>query len=153
MAAIAITWSGFVAATVAGAVFWFFRSVRVTIFAPATLIGGLFMREAESPASETVGFILYLLLGSTAIAVLYAWLMARFLGVGPGVGLLLGIVQGLLTAALLPIIGTISASVRSGSMPEPGPFGWSWGRTTPLVVLLGHTVYGGVLGAILAGFQ
>jgi hypothetical protein len=30
--------------------------------------------------------------------------------------------------------------------------GLKWGTSTPAVVALGHMVYGGVLGAVLAGF-
>lgn len=149
---IAVVSAGFVAITVAIAVFWVFRALGLTIFSPTVQTGGIFLADPESPTTETVGFLLLFLLGSTVLAALYAFVLGRWLTVGWGGGAILGAAHGLLTAAALPILGTISASVRSGPLPHPGYFGLSWGRMTPVAVVLGHAVYGAVLGAILDGF-
>ncbi len=149
---IAIGWSGFVATTIATAFFWAYRSLGWTIFSPTIQLGGIFFRDPESPTTETVGFLLLFLLGSTAFPALYLLVMESWIGPGWFGGAILGVVHGLLAAAALPAIGTISASVRNGPLPHPGQFGLKWGRTTPLAIVLGHCIYGVVAGAILAGF-
>jgi len=64
-------------------------------------------------------------------------------------GLGIGMVHGLLAAAILPVFGTISASVRAGAIEAPGPMGTKWGWLTPFALAAGHGVYGAVIGAIL----
>jgi hypothetical protein len=149
---VALGWSGFVATTMATAFFWVFRSLGWTLFSPTAQLGGIFFRDPESPNTETFGFAILFLLGSTVIPAVYAVVMPAIGGVGWQSGALIGRGHGMLTAAALPVIGTISASVRSGPLPHPGPFGLGWGRITPVAIVLGHGVYGGVVGAILAGF-
>jgi hypothetical protein len=50
------------------------------------------------------------------------------------------------------MIGTVSACVRTGRIPPPGPFGIGWGKPTPGIIFAGHMLYGAVVAAILAGF-
>jgi hypothetical protein len=149
---IAIVWSGFVATTIATAFFWVFRSLGWTIFSPTVQLGGIFLRDPDSPTTETIGFFLLFLLGSTVFPALYLTVMDSWMEAGWMSGGILGMIHGLLAAAALPAIGTISASVRSGPLPHPGHLGLNWGRSTPLALVLGHGIYGVVTGAILAGF-
>lgn len=147
-----IGWSGFVATTLATAVFWAFRSTGWTQFSPTVQLGGIFLRDPESPKTETLGFVVLFLAGSTVVPAIYALVMDNWMGIGMRGGAVVGVAHGLIAAAALPLVGTISASVRSGPLPHPGPFGLDWGRVTPLAVVFGHGVYGGIVGAILAGF-
>jgi hypothetical protein len=149
---VAIGWSGFVATTLATAFFWAFRSLGWTLFSPTVQIGGIFFRDPDSPNTETLGFVILFLLGSTLLPALYAVVMGSWTGIGWPGGAVVGLVHGVIAAAALPLIGTISASVRSGPLPHPGQFGLSWGRMTPVAVILGHGVYGAIVGAVLAGF-
>ncbi len=149
---IALGWSGFVATTLATAVFWAFRSLGWTLYSPTVQIGGIFFRDPDSPNTETLGFVILFLLGSTVVPALYSLVLGSWGGANWQSGAAVGVVHGLIAVAALPLIGTISASVRSGPLPHPGPFGLSWGRITPVAIVLGHGVYGGVVGAILAGF-
>lgn len=145
-----LVWAGFVAVVVATAVLWVFRSFGLTTFSPSVQLGCLVVRNPLSPAADTLGFFLLLLLGSTLIPAAYAQLFEWFGGPTWTRGAALGILHGVLTAAALPMLGTISACVRSGAIPAPGPMGIQWGWLTPLALTVGHAFYGAVCGAILA---
>lgn len=148
----AIGWSGFVASIVAAAFFWLLRSLGWSRFSPSVQLGCLFFRNPRSPMTETVGFLLFLLLGSTLIPAAYALLLAGLGRVSWPAGAGLGAVHGFIVAASLPLLGTVSACVRAGMEPRPGRFGIAWGWPTPLGVVTGHLVYGSVIGAVLASF-
>ena len=145
-------WAGLIATTIAAAVFWVFRSFGLTRFTPATTLGGLVFRDPFAPVAETVGQVVFFVLGSSVVAAAYAVLLAVLGGASGVTGLLLGAAHGLASLLALPVLGTISASVRSGHEVRPERFGTGWGRITPLSVLAGHAVYGAVIGATLAAF-
>jgi hypothetical protein len=112
-------------------------------------LGCLFVKNPRHPAAETSGFALLLILGSTISPFLYSRLLDAMGGAGWQTGLAVGIVHGLAAAALLPFFGTISACIRAGAIPAPGPMGTRWGWLTPVALVLGHGLYGVVCGAIL----
>ncbi len=62
----AIVWSGFVASTLAAAFYWAVRSFGLTQFSPSVQLGCFFTRDPFRPLTETIGFFLLFLLGSTA---------------------------------------------------------------------------------------
>jgi hypothetical protein len=148
MAAMAL--AGFVSIVLAAAFFWLLRSLGVTRFSPGLQLGSIVFREPRHPGAETLGFILLLVLGSLVLPPIYAAIFEISRGASMRTGLAAGVAQGALTAAALPLLGMISAAVRAGVVPRPGPFGVHWGRATALVVVAGHALYGAVLGAILA---
>lgn len=148
----AILWAGLVATTLAAACFWLFRTFGLTEFSPSGQLGCLFLGNPRLPATEGLGTVLLFVLGSTLVAWLYAALLQRAGGVSLGGGALLGLVHGGIAVAAFPLLGTISACVRSGFLPPPGRFGLAWGRWTPAGVVAGHVVYGATLGATLAAF-
>jgi hypothetical protein len=148
----ALIWAGLVATTFAAVTFWVFRSFGWTRFTPATTLGGLVFREPGAPLAETLGQVIFFVLGSTLIAALYSALLARLGGASMLAGGAVGAVHGGISLLALPLIGTISASVRSGDEVHPRRFGLAWGRATPVSVVLGHVVYGALLGATLAAF-
>ncbi len=121
------------------------------VCARAVLAGCLFFAEPRRPIVETVGVALLLVLGSTLLPAAYAALLGALGGATLLGGVLLGSAQGVLTAAILPGLGTITACIRAGIIPGPGPFGVRWGRFTPVALLLGHATYGAICGALLAG--
>lgn len=145
-----VGWAGFVAVILTAGLFSIFRALRLVPFSPSLFIGCIFRRDPKHPGTETLGFILLVLLGSTLVPAIYVWLF-RLTG-GPSLvrGGALGVVHGLITAGILPLIGTISACIRSGAIPPPGPMGAKWGWLTPFALLVGHGFYGAVCGAILA---
>jgi hypothetical protein len=149
---IAIAWSGFVATTLAASFFWLVRSLGWTTFSPTVQLGCIVSRDPLHPLTETLGVVFLFLLGSTVVPALYSLVLADWTGVSGAAGALLGLVHGLVAAALLPTLGMISACVRSGAISPPGYFGVRWGWLTPVGVVVGHLLYGGVTGAVLAAF-
>jgi hypothetical protein len=109
-------------------------------------------RQPRGAISETVGMVLFLSLGSTLVAAAYAALLQGLGGASAASGGVLGMVHGALFVAALPLIGTIDACVREGLVPAPQRWGLGWGWLTPAVVVVGHVLYGAVLGAVLAAF-
>ena len=148
----AILWAGLVATTFAACCFWLFKAFALTEFSPSTQLGCLFLGNPRLPLTESLGLVLFFALGSTVVAWLYAAVLGRVGGVSLGGGALLGLLHGGIAVAALPVLGTISACVRSGFLPPPGRFGMAWGRGTPAGVVVGHVVYGATLGATLAAF-
>ncbi len=149
---IAVGWAGFVATLLQLAYFGLVYSLGLSRFSPTVQAGCLFLRNPRSPSTDTLGYLLLAVLGSTVVPWIYALVLDSMGGPSARAGLALGAVHGVIVAAALPGLGMISACVRSGALPAPGLFGVRWGRFTPANVLLGHLLYGGVAGAILAGF-
>ena len=147
---LAVGWAGFVGVVLALAFFWVFRSLGLTEFSPTLQVGCLFLRNPAHPGTDTLGFLLLLLAGSTIVPAAYAGILAAIASPSWWGGLLLGALHGLLAAALLPLIGTISACIRAGVVQAPGRFGMRWGWLTPVILVAGHACYGAVCGAILA---
>jgi hypothetical protein len=148
----AIVWAGFVAGILAACVFWLFRTFDWTQYTPTRQLGCLLYDDPRLPMAETVGFALFLLLCATVMAAAYALVLGALGGPGWGSGMLAGAVHGAGVAAALPYLSRASRCVTMGRLPPPGRFGLGWGRATPAAVTLGYAVYGGVFGAVLAGF-
>jgi hypothetical protein len=149
---IAVVWSGLVATVLAASVFWVFYSFNATRLDAPVQLGCLFRRDPRDPRTAALGAALLLLLGATVIPAVYTALFPIRGGASWRAGLLLGAVHGVVLLLGFPILGTISACVRSGRIGPPGWFGVRWGRATPVAILAGHLVYGAVLGAVLAAF-
>jgi hypothetical protein len=149
---IAVVWSGFVATTVATAFFSVGRSFGWTSFNPTIQLGCLITGDPRRPITDTVGFVLLFLAGSTIVPVLFAVILAGWSGPAWIGGVIMGGIIGLCGAAALPLVGMVSACVRSGRVPPPGPFGIGWGKPTPGIIFVGQMLYGAVVAAILAGF-
>lgn len=150
MALFSVVWAGFVAVVLAAAVCWVFRTLGGTLFSPSIQLGCLFLRDPRHPATDTLGFGMLLVLGSTLVPVLYLGVFRFLHGPSALTGLAIGCAHGLAAAAALPLVGTITACVRAGSWPAPGPFGLRWGRLTPAALVAGHAAYGLIFGAIVA---
>ncbi|HET8654715.1 MAG TPA: hypothetical protein VFL93_04315 [Longimicrobiaceae bacterium] len=145
-----VAWAGFIAIISSAVLFWLLRALRLTTFSPSEQLGGIFLTDPRHPGADSLGFFVLLVLGTLVFPEIYRWLLSAGPGVTAAWGALLGTVHGFVAAAALPLLGTISASVRAGRTRRPGPFGRTWGRMTPVVVVAGHAVYGAVLGATLA---
>jgi hypothetical protein len=152
MVLVQMIWSGLVATTLALAFFWIASSLRWTAFSPAVQVGSLIIPDPRKPITETVGFLLLLVLGTTLLPLLFAWLLGFWGGAAWLGGLVIGGFGGIAVAVSLSLIGTRSALVRSGAFPLPGPLGIGWGRPTPAVILAGGMIYGILVAAVLAGF-
>jgi len=145
-----IVWAGFVASVLAAGVFWTFRALEWTRFSPTGQLGCLFFDDPRVPMAETVGFAIFLALGATVGAALFAGAMRMLGGAGWAAGTGTGALLGVAAAAALPWLARASRCVRMGRLPPPGRMGFAWGRATPVALATGSAAYGGVLGAVLA---
>lgn len=148
----AILWAGLVAVVIAACWYWLARTLGWTSYSPAVHLGCLVVRAQHGPIAETVGMVLFLLLGSSLVAVVYGVLLRQMIDVSWSAGALLGLMHGLLFTAALPLIGLVDACVRSGRVPPPRRWGLGWGWPTPAVLAVGHALYGAVFGAVLTAF-
>lgn len=146
-------WSGLIASVAAAVVFWGFASFGWTEFTPARTLAGLVARDPRTPLGETLGQLTSLLLGSTVVAAAYVRVLESVAEPNVLGGAGLGLLHGLLAVVALPLLRYASRSVRSGAEIAPGRLGLAWGRGTPIGVLVGHAVYGAVIGASVSAFQ
>jgi hypothetical protein len=144
-----IVWAGFVAGVLAAGVFWLFRTLSLTQLSATGQLGCLFFDDPRLPMAETLGFVLFLALHATLVAAVYAAVLRALGGAGWGTGVAAGAVHGLLLAAALPWLARASRCVRMGRLPPPGRLGLDWGQATPVALIAGFAVYGGVFGAVL----
>ena len=119
------------------------------------LILGLIV-TGKPDLARFAGFVIHLINGQV-FALVYAgafWLIGRsawWLGAG------FGLIHGLLAlTVLLPIAASVHprmATDRSGpalgGLEPPGPLALNYGRETPIIALIAHVLYGGILGAFL----
>ncbi len=146
-------WSGLIASVAAAVVFWGFTSFGWSDFTPARSVAGLFARDPRTPLAETLGQLGFLLLGSTVVAAVYVRILEGVAELNALGGAGLGLLHGVLALIAIPWLGYASRSIRSGAEPAPGRLGLVWGRGTPASVLVGHAVYGAVIGASVSAFQ
>jgi hypothetical protein len=144
-----MVWAGFIAGVLAAGVFWLFRTLALTRFSATGQLGCLFFDDPRLPMTETLGFGLFVALHATLVAALYAAVLRALGGPGWGTGVAVGGVQGLVVAGALPWLANASRCVRMGRMPPPGRLGLDWGKATPVAIIAGFAVYGGVFGAVL----
>jgi hypothetical protein len=111
---------------------------------------------ADRGRAVLVGSLLYLA-GGWAFAVLYFLVFASLGAASWWLGALMGALHGLFLLASLPAMAQLHPRVASDTALPPASRSWSrqgfmglnYGRRTPLVTMLGHIVYGVVLGAFL----
>ena len=144
-----IVWAGFVAGVLAAGVFWLFRTLSLTQLSATGQLGCLFLDDPRLPMTETARFGLFLALHATLVAAVYAAVLRALGGPGWGTGLAAGGVHGAVVAGALPWLAKASRCVRMGRLPPPGRLGLGWGQATPVALIAGFAVYGGVFGAVL----
>jgi hypothetical protein len=145
-----LVWAGLTASVLAACAFWLFRTLGLTEFSPTTQLGCMIYDDPRLPLTETVGVVLFMLLGCTLVPAAYALAMRSVGGAGWGTGALVGGLHGALVAVGLPWLARANRCVRNGGMRAPGRLGLGWGPATPAGIVVGHVVYGAVLGAVVA---
>ncbi len=63
-------------------------------------------------------------------------------------GLVWGVLLTGLALVVLTTAGSVHPAIKRGAQEDPGPAGTHMGRLTPAANLLGHLVYGGLLGLL-----
>lgn len=128
------------------------RSLGLSRMGMPFILGTMFTPDRKR--AEIVGFILHLLNG-WAFAFVYALIFERWSRSGLLLGSGLGLVHGVVVlVALLPLVPEVHprmATEEHGPDPTralepPGLLGLNYGRRTPVLTLVGHVVYGAILG-------
>ncbi|MEX2639972.1 MAG: hypothetical protein WD266_04765 [Balneolales bacterium] len=123
------------------------KSMGMTRMDLLDLLGSMMVRP-DSTASRSIGAVIHHMNGALlAIAWAYTVDMAGW----PAnwfTGLLWGMVLWLLALMMMSTIGVIHPAIRRGEQADPGPGATNFGRMTPLGSLMGHAVYGIILGLL-----
>jgi hypothetical protein len=116
------------------------------------------MFTAKRGPAMVIGAVMHLVVMSAIVlgsvyALLFDWLdisAGNAWWVGALFGVAHGILGGLVMAMMPAIHPRMGAADSSGAvtLKAPGPFGRNYGSATPPGMLMGHVIYGLVLGAV-----
>lgn len=113
----------------------------------ATMLGTMFTHNMKT--AFWVGMMAHLMMGIVLFPFVYAKLLQPSSGNGAVRGIMMGVILFLLTnLVVMPMMGMIHPMVKSGMMPAPGLLMLHMGTMAPLGSLLGHLVYGALLGTL-----
>ena len=107
---------------------------------------GSMMAAPHTPTARAVGAVIHHMNGAL-LAV--AWAYGAALVGAPAnwaSALVWGFILWLLALLMMTTIGAVHPAIRRGQQDDPGPAATHFGRMTPVGSLLGHLVYGIVLG-------
>jgi len=120
---------------------------------PEMNIPGMLGTMFASPGTGATVLGLHFMMGAI-LALIYAY---GFQAVPLGTPWLRGALYGVLPylvamIVVMPMLGSVHPLVKSGMMPAPGFFMVNLGGMAAVGSLIGHLVYGAVLGALYAGW-
>jgi hypothetical protein len=149
-------WPAFIAGVVGGASMVVMRMLLQNagidlIFDPARLWGTMVL--AQGTTAQVLGMLIHLV-GSGGIAVIFAWFFDRlsasqhFWAWGLLGGVILWIIAGLFMG-LVPFLHPEIPEQR----PGPGVFLMHFGALEGIIFLIGHVLYGVVVGILYAAFH
>jgi beta-glucosidase/6-phospho-beta-glucosidase/beta-galactosidase len=143
-----------VAAGMAGAIVWevvarALIAAGVLFFDIVGALGTVVLPHASAWASWAVGFLLHLIVGAIW-AVFYAYFFWSLLPVRPTFqGLAFAFVPMPLAIFVMhPQLDLMNPLVQTGVRPSSGLFGLGGGLHEPLSIVLGHLIWGAVLGRL-----
>ena len=139
--------AGFVATAVMTALMYAAPMMGMPKMDIATMLGAMFL---ASPASAFwLGIMIHFMMGTLLFPAIYRFTLQPGSGSGTGRGVLLGVI--LWAAAnlmVMPMMGAIHPMVKSGMMPAPGFLMLNLGLMAPIGSLIGHLLYGALLGKL-----
>lgn len=163
--------AGFVATVVMDLLMTMAASAGMTRMPPMSLISGSMMSGNRRAAWAIGAMVHFVVMGAVVFGLIYAALFAVFgiaasaaWWVGAIVGLVHGLLVGTMAMPMMPAMhprmeiqaagagGPPTVSDQPGGLrlSAPGFMGKDWGGMTPMGVVVGHVVYGIVLGFIYA---
>lgn len=100
--------------------------------------------------SVFAGLVMHLVI-SALVGIVYAWIFAQFWGEATwSLGLLVGLFHWLVGGILLPVMDGMNRCVRDGRLKRFGAFGSGRGGMMIAGFLMGHLLYGLVVGWLYA---
>lgn len=108
--------------------------------------GCMITGEDKGGGTQAAGLTMHLMI-SVIIAIIYAWGFAQFWGQASWtLGLLAGLVHWAIGGVLLPMMDGMNRCVREGRIEAFGAFGSKRGAMMVAGFLMGHLLYGLVVG-------
>lgn len=122
------------------------RAMGMTEMSIEKTLGLMF---GKGNGAQAMGWVMHLIAG-VIFALIYAYI---FVAVGATNGWFFGGVIGLfhgvvVGAMVMPMMGIIHPAVKAGEMKAPGFFAVNAGPMTPMGLVVGHIVFGVVLGGV-----
>jgi hypothetical protein len=143
-----------IAAGAAGALAWelFARALLAAglpVFDLVRMLGTLVLGEEAGWPWWPVGLALHALVGATW-AIFYAYFFwSSWQAAPPLQGLVFSLGPALLAGlVMVPQLGLMHEGILRGALPAPGRFALRLGWGGPVGLVLGHLVYGAVMGAL-----
>ena len=124
------------------------RAMGMTTMSIEKTLGAMF---AEGTTANVIGTLMHLMSG-IVFAFIYAIIFVA-LGTtasnGWLIGGIIGLIHGLMTGAIvMPMMGSIHPAIKAGKIEAPGFFGKNKGEATPAGMVVGHILFGVVLGFV-----
>jgi hypothetical protein len=144
---------GFASTTILTTVLVAGQSLGITRIDMPFIVGSMF--TADRDRAKVIGYVVHIVNGWW-FAIVYALFFQELHRATWWLGAAIGIVQGLVVVvAVLPLLPGFHPRMVSDSRgPEPtrlleppGFLATNYGRMTPIVLILAHTLYGVILGA------
>lgn len=121
------------------------KSMGYTSIDFADLLGSMFARPGTA-ASQWTGMMVHFVNGALlAVAFLYGLALVDA-PVNWFTGAIWGAIVWVHSLILLTSLGAVHPAIRSGAQHDPGTAGRNFGVSTPWVSLVGHLVYGVLVG-------
>ncbi len=139
--------AGFVATVAMTALMYLAPMMGMPKMDIATMLGTMFLSR-PAPAFW-LGMMIHLMMGTVLFPAIYSFALQPGTGSGTGRGAFWGLI--LWAAAnlmVMPLMGAIHPMVKSGMMPAPGFLMLHLGVMAPVGSLVGHLVYGMLLGRL-----
>ncbi len=96
-----------------------------------------------------LGMMIHLMMGVIVFPEIYHLAIQPESGSGTGRGILLGLILWAASNMMvMPMMGAVHPLVKSGMMPAPGFLMLKFGAMAPVGSLIGHGIYGALLGKL-----
>jgi uncharacterized membrane protein YagU involved in acid resistance len=139
--------AGFVATAAMTALMYAAPTMGMPKMDIAAVLGTMFL--ASPGPAFWLGMIIHLMMGAVLFPAVYRFALQPGRGRGTGRGVLFGLLLwAVANLMVMPMMGAIHPMVKSGMMPAPGFLMLNLGVMAPMGSLIGHLLYGAVLGKL-----
>jgi uncharacterized membrane protein YagU involved in acid resistance len=139
--------AGFIATAAMTALMYLAPMIGMPRMDIASMLGSMFV--ASPGPALWLGMMIHLMMGSLLFPVVYHVVLQPRRGTGTGRGLWFGLILGAAANLMvMPMMSFVHPLVKSGMMAAPGVLMLHLGAMAPVGSLIGHLVYGGLLGRL-----